>query len=193
MTEENIRAAFRGAGLIPIDPESIVSKLDIQLRTPTPAEEEIDPSTPWVSKTPKTVLEAQYQSEYLQRRITRHHSSSPESILAALKSLSKGTQAMMHENALLRSEVHHLRQANEILSRRRRAKRSRLQKRGVMTVDEGREAIDQMDVDAQVGGESSRSGGQGRSAQAKERRCGSCGKTGHNARTCQIVVAVCKE
>jgi hypothetical protein len=193
MTEENIRAAFRGAGLIPIDPESIVSKLDIQLRTPTPAEEEVDPSTPWVSKTPKTVLEAQYQSEYLQRRIGRHHSSSPESILAALKSLSKGTQAMMHENALLRSEVHDLRQANETLSRRRRAKRSRLQKRGVMTVDEGREAIDQMDVDAQVGGESSRIGGPGRSAQAKERRCGSCGKTGHNARTCQIVVAVCKE
>jgi hypothetical protein len=193
MTGENIRAAFRGAGLIPINPESIVSKLDIQLQTPTPAEEEVDPSTPWVSKTPKTVLEAQYQSEYLQRRISRHHSSSPESILAALKSLSKGTQAMMHENALLRSEVHDLRQANEILSRRRRAKRSRLQKRGVMTVDEGREAIDQMDVDAQVGGKSSRSGGQGRSAQAKERRCGSCGKTGHNARTCQIVVAVCKE
>ncbi|SCO92444.1 related to transposase [Fusarium oxysporum] len=150
MTEENIKAAFRGAGLIPIDPESIVSKLDIQLRTPTPVEEEVDPSTPWVSKTPKTAIEAQYQSEYLQRRISRHHSSSPESILAALKSLSKGTQAMMHENALLRSEVHDLRQANEILSRRRRTKRSRLQKRGVMTVDEGREATDQMDVDAQA-------------------------------------------
>jgi hypothetical protein len=99
----------------------------------------------------------------------------------------------MHENALLRSEVHDLRQANEILSRRRMAKRSRLQKRVVMTVGEGREATDQMDVDAQVGGESSRCGGQGRSAQTKERRCGSCGKTGHNARTCQIVVAVCKE
>jgi hypothetical protein len=94
MTEENIRAAFRGSGLIPIDPESIVSKLDIQLRTPTPVGEEVDPSTPWISKTPKIVLEAQYQSEYLQRRISRHYSSSPESILATLKSLSKGTQAM---------------------------------------------------------------------------------------------------
>ncbi|SCO92506.1 uncharacterized protein FRV6_16634 [Fusarium oxysporum] len=58
MTEENIRAAFRGAGLIPIDPESIVSKLDIQLRTPTPAEEEVNPLTPWVSKTPKTSYNA---------------------------------------------------------------------------------------------------------------------------------------
>ncbi|KAJ3537253.1 hypothetical protein NM208_g6395 [Fusarium decemcellulare] len=59
MTEKNIKSAFRGAGLVPLDPESVVSKLDVQLRTPTPAEEVAKPSTPWVSKTPKTVLEAQ--------------------------------------------------------------------------------------------------------------------------------------
>ena len=104
MTERNIKAAFRGAGLVPLDPESVVSKLDVQLRTLTPVEEETGPSTTWVSKTPKTVLEAQSQSEYLDRRIRRHQSSSPESILGALKSLAKGTKAMMHENALLRSE-----------------------------------------------------------------------------------------
>ncbi|KAL9563820.1 hypothetical protein ACKAV7_012062 [Fusarium commune] len=104
MTEKNIKAAFRGAGIIPLDPESVISKLDVQLRTPTPAEEEAGLSTTWVSKTPKTVLEAESQSEYLDRRIRRHHSSSPESILEALKSLSKGTKATMHELALLRAE-----------------------------------------------------------------------------------------
>ena len=56
-----------------------------------------------------------------------------------------------------------------------------------MTVDERRQAIDQMDVDAQVVAKSSRSGGQGRSAQPRERRCGVCGKPGNNTRTCQIV------
>jgi hypothetical protein len=96
----------------------------------------------------------------------------------------------MHENALLRAENRDLRQVNEILSRRRRAKRTRLQKGGVMTVEEGRRAIDQIDGDTQVEGESSRSGGQGRSTQTKERRCGGCGKTGHNARICQIVIAI---
>ncbi|KAG6996916.1 hypothetical protein FocnCong_v015071 [Fusarium oxysporum f. sp. conglutinans] len=104
MIEKNIKAAFRGAGLIPLDPESVVSKLDVHLRTPTPVEEETGLSTAWVSKTPRTVLEAQSQSEYLDRRIRRHKSSSPESILEALKSLSKGTKAMMHENALLRAQ-----------------------------------------------------------------------------------------
>ncbi|OBS17525.1 hypothetical protein FPOA_26337 [Fusarium poae] len=193
MTEENIKSAFRGAGLVPLDPESVVSKIDVRLRTPTPAEEVASPSTPWVSKTPKTVLEAQFQCEYLDRRIRRHKSSSPESILGALKSLAKGTKAIMHENALLRAENQDLRQANEILSRRRNMKKTRLQKRGVMTVEEGRQAIDQMNVDGQAVEESLRSGSQGRSVQAKERHCGVCGKMGHNARTCQIVVSVSEE
>jgi len=193
MTERNIKAAFRGAGLVPLDPESVVSKLDVQLRTPTPAEEVASPTTPWASKTPKTVLEAQSQSEYLDRRIRRHQSSSPESILGALKSLAKGTKAMMHENALLRSENKDLREANEILSRRRRAKRTRLQKRGVMTVEEGRQVIDQMDIDTQVLAESSRSGGQGRSARPGVRHCGICGKPGHNSRTCQVVIEISGE
>jgi DNA-binding Lrp family transcriptional regulator len=188
MTEQNIRSSFRGAGLVPLDPESVVLKLDVQLRTPTPVEEEAGPLTAWASKTPKTVLEAGSQSEYLERRIRRHQSSSPESILGALKSLTKGTLGMLHENALLKAEVQDLRQANEILSRRRRAKRTRLQKRGVLTVEEARQAIDQMDVDAQVVAESSRSGGRGRSVGPGVRRCGICSKPGHNARTCQVVI-----
>jgi hypothetical protein len=184
-TESNIRGGFKGAGLAPFDPENVISKLDVQLRTPTPPEEVTEPSTPWTSKTPKTVLEAQSQSEYLNKRIRLHKSSSPESILGALKSLTKGTTAIMHENALLKARVRDLEQANEILSRRRRAKRTRLQNRGSMTIQEGQDSIDQMDVSTQVLAESSRSGGQGSSARPRVRRCGTCGKTGHNARTCQ--------
>ncbi|KAM6508252.1 hypothetical protein FALCPG4_18988 [Fusarium falciforme] len=193
MTEANIKAGFRGAGLVPLDPESVVSKLDVQVRTPTPFEEEASHPNPWVSKTPKTVLEAESQSKYLERRIRRHQSGSPESILDALKSLSKGTKAVMHEMALMRSEIQDLRRANETLSRRRRAKRTRLQKRGTMTLEDGREAVSQKEVNAQAVAESSRSGGQGGSARVKERRCGTCGKTGHNTRTCQIVVVMSGE
>jgi len=49
ITKENIKGGFRGAGLVPFDPEYVVSKLDVQLRTPTPAEEVTNPSSPWVS------------------------------------------------------------------------------------------------------------------------------------------------
>jgi hypothetical protein len=57
-----------------------------------------------------------------------------------------------------------------------------------MTVGESRQVVDQMDVDAQVVAESSRSSGQERSARPGVRRCGICGKTGHNTRTCQVVI-----
>lgn len=62
-----------------------------------------------------------------------------------------------------------------------------------MTVEERRQVVDQMNGDGQVEGELSRSSGQRRLAQAKERQYGVCGKTGHNARTCQIVVAMSEE
>lgn len=35
-TPENIKGAFRGAGLILYDPETVILKLDIRLRTPSP-------------------------------------------------------------------------------------------------------------------------------------------------------------
>jgi len=90
----------------------------------------------------------------------------------------------MHRLALVEARMNDLEQANEILSRRRRAKRIRLQKGGVMTAGESRQVVDQMAVDTQVVAESSKSGGQEKSARPGVRRCGVCGKTGHNARTC---------
>ncbi|KAH7463260.1 hypothetical protein FOMA001_g18047 [Fusarium oxysporum f. sp. matthiolae] len=44
ITKENIKRGFKGAGLVPFDPEYVISKLDVQLRTPTPVEEEAQPS-----------------------------------------------------------------------------------------------------------------------------------------------------
>ena len=160
----------------------------MQLRTPTPPEEAAEPSAPWTSKTPTTAIKAQSQSEYLERRIRRHKSSSPESIIEALKSSTKATKAALHQLALVEARLKNLEEANRILSRRRRAKKTRLQKGGTMTVQEASQVIDQMDVDMQVVAESSRSGGRGRSERPGGRHCGVCGKGGHNARTCQEVL-----
>jgi hypothetical protein len=80
ITECNIRAAFRGAGLVSLDPESVVSKLDVQLRTPTPVEEEASHFTPCVSKAPKTIS---YLRPGLSQNISKDKS---EGIKAALQS-----------------------------------------------------------------------------------------------------------
>src|SRR6478609_1106650 len=190
ITESNIKGGFRGAGLAPFDPESVISKLDIQLRTPTPPVEVSAPSTPWASRTPKTVLEAQSHSKYLQARIINHKSSSPESIIQAIRYFEKGNSIVNHEVALLKDRVRQLEQENQILGRRQREKRTRLQKGGPLTVEEASQAIDQMDVDMQVAAELSRSGGCSGSKGPRVMHCGKCGKAGHNARTCQEEIEV---
>jgi spore germination protein GerM len=83
----------------------VISKLNVQLRTPTSIEEEAQQVQSWTSRTPRTVLEARPQSEYLQGRIKRYHSSSLDLILEALRSLFKGTKAVMHKVALLAGEI----------------------------------------------------------------------------------------
>ena len=65
--ERNIRGAFKGARLIPLDLETIVLKLNVQLQTLTLVEEKANYPTLWVLKTLKTVLKARSQSEYLKR------------------------------------------------------------------------------------------------------------------------------
>ncbi len=93
--------------------------------------------------------------------------------------------AVMHQVALLRSENAALRKANEALSKRRRAKRTRVQLGGSLTIQGVQEELGQ----GAVGGEGvqeTQPGGSGAGGvRTKVRCCGVCGKPGHNARTCQ--------
>jgi hypothetical protein len=186
----NIKGGFRGAGLAPFDPEHVISKLDVQLRTPTPPGEVAEPSTPWTSRTPKTILETQSHSKYLQGRIRNHKSSSPESIIEAVWYFEKGQSILLHKLALKDARIQELEEENEANSRRKRGKNNHLRDEGRMTIGIGQSQIDQRDVDMQVAAESSRSRGRGKSAGPGVRHCSVCGKSGHNARTCEEVIKV---
>src|SRR4051812_39963615 len=72
ITEGNIRGGFRGASLIPFNPDSVLEKLDIRLRTPTPPREPLSDAEPWTSKTPRIATEATSQSEHIKTRISNH-------------------------------------------------------------------------------------------------------------------------
>jgi hypothetical protein len=49
ITAQNCQAGFRGAGLVPFDPQAVLSKLDVKLRTPTPLRPSTANTNPWVS------------------------------------------------------------------------------------------------------------------------------------------------
>jgi hypothetical protein len=185
MTEKNIQGGFIGAGLIPYDPQRVLSKLDVQLRTPTPTGPPLASADSWTSKTPQNPQEATSQSELIKTRISNHQNSSPTSMLNAIDQFTKGTKAIMHQVALLHTEVSSLRKANEALSKRRRAKRTRVQLRGSLTVQDAQDLLDQKAIDGQITPGTQQSGSRVGKGCTKTQYCGACGKPGHNVRTCQ--------
>src|SRR5213075_2392427 len=68
-TERNIKGAFRGSGMVPFNPEEVISKLDVRLRTPTPPP--VHHST-WESQTPHNHQEFDCQTQLIRRSIQRH-------------------------------------------------------------------------------------------------------------------------
>jgi hypothetical protein len=65
-TLENVCAGFRSAGLVPYDPDAVLSKLDVQLCTPTPAAPD---TVDWEAKTPRNAREIEAQSTLIRNRI----------------------------------------------------------------------------------------------------------------------------
>ena len=89
--------------------------------------------------------------------------------------------------ALLRSENAALYKANEALSKRRRAKRTRVQLGGSLAVQDAQDVLGQEAIGGE-GVQEMRSGGSGAGGvRTRVRCCGVCGKPGYNARTCQEV------
>ena len=91
----------------------------------------------------------------------------------------------MHRLTLLEGENASLRTANKTLSKRRRAKKTRLRQGGLLSFQDAQDLIDQRGVVQQIETETRENNGWRKRVETKERRCGRCGNIGHNARTCQ--------
>jgi hypothetical protein len=188
ITVANGQAGFRGAGLIPFLPETVLGRLDVKLRTPTPIDPLSVDADPWVSQTPHNPTEALSQTTLVRDRIARHQGSSPTPLFETVTALAKGTERLAHELTLVNAELRTLRAANEALSKRRRAKKNRIRQGGVLTVEEAHDIMAQDEVNEQIQRDRRFEGVNRKEGISTARRCGTCEKTGHNARTCQKVV-----
>ena len=92
---------------------------------------------------------------------------------------------MLHQNVLISTRISKLKAQLEVVTKRKTRKRKRLYTSGVLEYSEG--AL-QAAVAASGSAQRTKRGGggdSGKPAQLSQRRCGNCGETGHNARTCQ--------
>ncbi|APA10757.1 hypothetical protein sscle_06g055270 [Sclerotinia sclerotiorum 1980 UF-70] len=181
----NGKAGFRGARLIPFNPEIVLSKLDIRIRTPSNRSISADPDI-WQSQTPHNPTEALSRSTLVKSRIARHQGSSPTPIFETVAALAKGTELLAYTNTLLTAEIHNLRKANEALSKRRRVKKALIRKGGALSVGNGHDILEQENVDDQIRRDEYTNDDSSTRRQATIRRCSKCGSTSHNARTCQL-------
>jgi hypothetical protein len=178
-TETNIRASFQGAGLVPFNPDAVLSRLDVVVRTPSPAL----PEPTWVSQTPSNARELEAQSSLVREGFQRHQNSSPESIIEALDRLTKGAERIVHLAVVQQGQISALQKANTIATQRKARKRKRIQKEGDLTVEAGVELNAQREATAQLESERSQNAAQSGGSRQATTRCSRCREPGHNSRT----------
>jgi hypothetical protein len=183
-TTANICSAFQGAGLVPLQPDVVLSRLDVQLHTPTPP---ALVEALWEARTLSNVreLELEAQSTLIRERVQRHKSSSPASITEAINQLKKGNDVMMLSAKLMLDRITNLRKAIEATNKRRQHKKKQIQRSRVLTKEAGEDILAEQEAKQQVACERRQDGEQSGLSRQAMARCKRCRETGHNSRTCK--------
>jgi hypothetical protein len=181
-SSNNIQSSFRATGLVPHNPEVVISRLEVKPCTPSPP----PPGPPlWEPKTPSNAAELRAQSTLISKRIREYRSSSENSVQDIVQQLQKGAEMMVHGGVLMAAEIVRLQAANKAASERKTRTKKRIQHGGTLSQQEAEEIIERRDADGLVEAERReervRTGGGGQGS----RRCGRCSEAGHNKRTCK--------
>ena len=179
LTVENIKAGFRGAGLVPHNPEAVLSKLDVRLQTPK--------SSPprqgaWEAQTPRNAREIEAQATLIRQRIQNRPGSSASSLDEKIYQLSKGAQQIAHNMVLLQEGQARMQSAINELTKRRSRKRKYIRTEETLTVGEV------SDIIAERESSSRNASGEPARKVRGARHCGRCGEKGHNSRTCKVEI-----
>ena len=161
--------------MVPHDPERILSKLDMVLRTPTPPPPE---ATPWESKTPGNLQEIEAQTTLVHECMQQHRESPISPLLQTVDLLAKGMAIMGHKSELQAREIAGLRKAIDALTEQRKRKRKYIRTEESLTVGDVQDLVAEKDNGGEDAAKEPAKRARG------QRHCKRCGKVGHNARTC---------
>jgi hypothetical protein len=136
-----IQNSFADSGLVPVDAERVLSKLNISLRTPTPpSSRPSSRSSQFTPKTPRTVAELYKQSSMLKGPLDRR-SQTPTPLL---NHIVMGCAMVMHSATLLSQENADLRAANERKRQKRQRSTRQIPYEEGLSVEEGLQLVEQL-------------------------------------------------
>ena len=98
--------------------------------------------------------------------------------------------AINHTMTLMAGELKQTREANKILSKRRRVKRSRLQDSGTLSGSQASQLLKDKGLVEQERRDEDAEEGSSKRRRTTARVCGNCHKPGHNIRTCPKAVDI---
>jgi hypothetical protein len=178
-----IQNAFAAAGIVPYDPDRVISLLNIHLKTPTPPGSS---SSAWSPTTPHNLKQLTRQASSMKALLKQGSRSPPTPTKSTLDQLIKGSEKAMYQVAFLTKELRDLRAANEKQKQKSQRSTKRLSHAGGLSIQEARELISHPnqagEASNSVGAEAEAS--TPRPPQRAPPRCSDCNTLGHRRTRC---------
>jgi DDE superfamily endonuclease len=118
-TEQTVQSAFEVSGLVPYDPQRVLSKL--QISTPSPPSSSHGTQSSWTPQTPKSLAKIQRQSARLRNRIQDRTTPLSSPTNRFMDKFFQNYEKLMVQNVLLTQENIELRSANAKQLRKRKS------------------------------------------------------------------------
>jgi len=174
LIKSNICSGFAATGLVPFNPERVLSALPA--KTPTPPSTSHSNESIWIGKTPHNIQELQRQTRFISGLHKPSIETSPSTMHQAINQVIKGCEIAIQNTAILKQEVEELRIANQRQTKKREAKRSYIAKGGVLTGEQAQQLIQEAEAEAIQ-------------QQLPKKRapptCSNCGVKGHTRTQCR--------
>jgi hypothetical protein len=135
---ENIKNSFAATGLVPYDPNRVLSKLDILLRTPIPP---LSRGSDWSPKTPSNYVQLQKQASSIKALLKERSKSLPSPLNSAINQVLKACQITIQSAAILEKEVSDLHAENEKKKRKKTRSTRQISREQGLSVSEALELI----------------------------------------------------
>ncbi|EEA24638.1 pogo transposable element, putative [Talaromyces marneffei ATCC 18224] len=144
---QNIKSGFSHTGIVPYDPQKVISQLHLMVQEASPVQSRPNTSNShsWSSKTPYNPCTVGRQGKAIKKLLNMTNLGSNTPTSQALDQLLKGALITMHNAAMLTSENHKLRKAVDQLQKRHTCRTQALPNEGSLTVSEGRELAQALD------------------------------------------------
>ena len=177
-SKANILSGFRSTGLIPLQPERVLSKLRIQLKTPTPLSSlHSDSSSHYLGQTPANLYQLDHQKKEFQALQDQGLSSFVAE--GMLEKAIKGAEVAMQNAVLLQQEICQLRTADKRKRDKKKTPRRFIQEGGSLTGQEGQDKTQERERTTANHAAVSTS-----TSTRRPPRCSNCNKEGHNRLRC---------